>query len=49
MAAERSAAMAILSAPLNQGLSHPRQVTLLVPDTAFPRPLSAYCYAEFKR
>ncbi len=40
--------MAILSGLLNQILSRTRPVPLLVLDTAFPSPLSAYRYAEFK-
>ncbi len=40
--------MAILSGLLQQILFRPRKVPLLVLDMAFPSPLSAYRYAEFK-
>src|ERR1035438_9369347 len=40
--------MAILSGLLNQILFRPRPVPLLLLDMAFPSPLSAYRYAEFK-
>jgi lipopolysaccharide transport system ATP-binding protein len=40
--------MAILSGLLKQLLFRPRTVPLLVLDMAFPSPLSAYRYAEFK-
>jgi len=40
--------MAILSGLLNQILLRPRPLPLLVLDMAFPSPLSAYRYAEFK-
>jgi lipopolysaccharide transport system ATP-binding protein len=40
--------MAILRGLLNQILFRPRPVPLLILDMAFPSPLSAYRYAEFK-
>lgn len=40
--------MAILSGLLQQILFRPRKVPLLMLDLAFPSPLSAYRYAEFK-
>lgn len=40
--------MAILRGLLNQILFRPRPVPLLMLDMAFPNPLSAYRYAEFK-
>ncbi len=40
--------MAILSGLLKQILVRPQQLPLLVLDQAFPSPLSAYRYAEFK-